>query len=339
MKRYTQIPRDTFDALQLDAGVLLAHFDLDAAAADDGEAGYTSEDLITATTGGINIVATPTFSDLGEDVDNVPLNMKEFKHLDSWTCSVSTTSLGTSAKLLKLALGCADLSEDGRSVIPRMSLNQKDFEDLWWVGDKANGGLVAVHIFNALATSGLSLQTGKNAKGQTALTITGHVSINAQGVVPMLFYSIDPVVVDTYTVTFDTSGGTEIPSRQVQSGGKVTRPATDPVKEHNTFMGWYADSAKTTPFDFDNNVIYADTTIYAKWAVDTFTVTFDTDGGSEVPSQTIAYGGRVTRPSDPEKTGSTFDGWYKNSMYTQSWAFDTDTVTDDTTIYAKWTEE
>ena len=336
-KRFYKIPSDAFAALQLDAGVLLANFDIEAAAADDTNPGYTDADLICATTGGINVVATPTFSDLGEDVDNVPLNMKEFKHLDSWECSISTTSLGTSARTLKMALGCADISEDGKSIIPRMALNQKDFTDMWWVGEKANGGFVAVHIFNALSTSGLSLQTGKNAKGTTELTLTGHVSINAQDVVPMLFYSIDPVSANTFTVSFNTDGGTEIESQEVESGGKATRPATDPTKEHYTFGGWYADSAKITEFDFDTQIIYTDTVVYAKFTIDTFTVTFDTDGGSDVDSQTIAYGGKVTKPADPTKTGETFDDWYEDDLYTTPFDFVNTTITADTTIYAKFT--
>lgn len=69
----------------------------------------------------------------------------------------------------------------------------------------------------------------------------------------------------------------------------------------------------------------------------TYTVTFDTDGGSSIPSQTVAAGGKVTKPSNPTKSGSTFDNWYKNAAKTQLWNFATDTVTADTTLYAKWT--
>lgn len=57
--------------------------------------------------------------------------------------------------------------------------------------EKADGGFVAIELKNALSTEGFSLQTTKNGKGQVAVTITGHVSINAQSVVPMVFYSAD----------------------------------------------------------------------------------------------------------------------------------------------------
>lgn len=188
MGKFTVIPENTFNALQLDAGVLLKTFDPATAEAPD------DEDIITATTGGITVSCVPTFSDLGEDVDNVPVNMKELKHLDSWECTLSTTSLGTSPELIKLALGCADIDDNDTSmIVPRADLEQTDFSDIWWVGDRADGGMVAVQLKNALSTAGFSLQTTKNGKGQISLTITGHVSINAQKEVPMVFYSADPV--------------------------------------------------------------------------------------------------------------------------------------------------
>lgn len=204
MGKFKVIPQDTFDGLQMDAGVLLKTFD------PSNPVAPADEDIICATTGGINVVCTPTFSDFGEDIDNVPNNMKELKHLDSWDCSLSTSSLGTTPALIKMALGCADISEsDSTQVIPRADLSQSDFTDLWWVGDKANGGLVAVQLKNALSTGGFSLQTTKNGKGTIAITITGHVSITNQSEVPMVFYSADPETpVTTYTVTQTLSHAT-----------------------------------------------------------------------------------------------------------------------------------
>lgn len=195
MGRFTVIPENTFNALQLDAGVLLKRFNPALPTIEDA-------DIICATTGGINPTCKPTYSDFGEDVDNVPLNMMEFKHLDGWECALATTSLGTSPELIKLALGCADIDgSDSTKIVPRMDLKQTDFSDIWWVGDRADGGFVAIQLKNALSTEGFSLQTTKNGKGQIALTITGHVSINAQKEVPMVFYSADPTEGVTYKVT------------------------------------------------------------------------------------------------------------------------------------------
>lgn len=189
MGRFTIIPQDTFTGLQLDAGVLSRRF-------DPSNPLIADEDIICATTGGVNPSCTPTFSDLGEDVDNVPLNMMELKHLDSWECKISTTSLSTNARLIKQTLGCAEIDAEKSMIVPRADLKQTDFSDIWWVGDRADGGFVAIQLKNALSTGGFSLQTTKNGKGQISLEITGHVSIKKQKEVPMVFYSADPDAFD-----------------------------------------------------------------------------------------------------------------------------------------------
>lgn len=184
MGLFTVIPQDTFDGLQLDAGVLLKKFDPAKVAAP------ADEDIICATTGGINISCVPTYSDLGEDVDNCPVNTKELKHLDGWGCKMSFTALGTSPENIKLALGAATVSTT--KVTPNRDLKQEDFSDIWWVGDRADGGVVAACLKNALSTGGFALKTTKNGKGQVSVELTGHVSISAQDTMPMEFYSIAP---------------------------------------------------------------------------------------------------------------------------------------------------
>lgn len=229
MGRFTVIPQNTFDNLQTDAGVLLKAFNPDNPVAPN------DADIITATTGGISVSCVPTYSDYGEDIDNVPNNMKELKHLDGWECKLSTTCLGTSPELIKLQLGAADI--DGTTkIVPRRDLEQTDFADLWWVGDKADGGLLAVKIINALSTGGFSLQTTKNGKGQLTLEITGHVSINAQNVVPMVFYSMSgDDSGTTYTYTAVTPVGTENPSEKgwYVLYGDVYSPTVDTVVDEN----------------------------------------------------------------------------------------------------------
>lgn len=183
-KKFTVIPKDTFDALQLDAGVLLTTFDPANPTKPEDSA------IVCATTGGIQASCVPTFSDLGEDVDNCPNNMMELMNLDSWACSLVFTALGTSPAAIKLALGCADIDgTDATKIVPRRSLEQSDFTDIWWVGDRADGGMVAIQLLHALSTEGFSLQTTKNGKGQISVTLTGHVSIDDQDTVPMVFYS------------------------------------------------------------------------------------------------------------------------------------------------------
>lgn len=184
MGLFTVIPKDTFDGLQLDAGVLLKKFNPENVAAP------ADEDIICATTGGINISCVPTYSDLGEDVDNCPVNTKELKHLDGFDCKMSFTALGTSPENIKLSLGAATVSNT--KVTLNRDLKQEDFSDIWWAGDRADGGVVAACLKNALSTGGFTLQTTKNGKGQVSVELTGHVSIDALDTMPMEFYSIDP---------------------------------------------------------------------------------------------------------------------------------------------------
>lgn len=184
MATYTKISQTAFEEFQLDAGILLNEFDPSTPTVTDAK-------IICATTGGINISAVPTFSDLAEDVDNAPNNMLEMKHLDSWECKIGFTALSVTEKVLKLSLGAASTNSTSHKTVPNRNLAESDFSDIWWVGDLAGGGFVAVKLLNALSTAGLTLQTTKNAKGQLTCELTGHVSIDAQDTMPMEFYVIE----------------------------------------------------------------------------------------------------------------------------------------------------
>lgn len=226
MGKFTVIPSNTFDGLQMNAGVLLNRFD------PSNPVAPADEDIICATTGGINASCVPTFSDLGEDVDNCPVNMKELKHLDSWACKMSFTSLGTSPASIRLALGCADIdSNDPTKIIPRKDLEQTDFTDIWWVGDRADGGMVAVQLKNALSTSGFTIQTTKNGKGNVSVELTGHVSINAQNEMPMVFYSTGPapasIELNTHSATVGVDGEITLKATTKPAGQTVTWTSDD----------------------------------------------------------------------------------------------------------------
>ena len=190
MGRFTRIASDAMDALQTDAGVLLSNFD----PANPYET-PKDPDIIATTTGGINPTCEPQYSDYGEDVDNVPNNVMEFKHLDGWNCAMAFSSIKFNAANTVWALGAADtttLDNGVTKIVPRRNVQLTDFRDLWWVGDKANGGAYAVRLMNAISTGGLNIQSSKNGKGTNQQTITGHVSINEQDKMPMEFYDIPP---------------------------------------------------------------------------------------------------------------------------------------------------
>ncbi len=190
MGMFNRIASDAMDALQIDAGVLLTRFD-----PSNPYVTPTDEDILATTTGGINPTCEPEYSDFGEDVDNVPNNMMEFKHLDGWNCALGFTTIKFNEANTFWALGAADsttLANGVKKIVPRRNVNISDFKDLWWVGDKANGGAYAVRLLNALSTGGLNIQSNKNGKGTNQMTITGHVSLYNQNQMPMEFYDIPP---------------------------------------------------------------------------------------------------------------------------------------------------
>ncbi|MEK5429417.1 InlB B-repeat-containing protein [Lysinibacillus sp. FSL R7-0073] len=138
-----------------------------------------------------------------------------------------------------------------------------------------------------------------------------------------------------YTVSFNTDGGSAVSNQSVLHGGKATIPEVEPTKAGYTFGGWYKDIGGTQVYDF-NSVITEATTIYAKWNAQAYTVSFNTDGGSAVSNQSVAHGEKASEPTPaPTKGGYTFEGWYKDVGYTQTYDF-TSVITENTTIYAKW---
>ena len=107
---------------------------------------------------------------------------------------------------------------------------------------------------------------------------------------------------NTYTITFDTAGGSEIAPITQDYGTAITAPA-DPTREGCTFLGW--DKAIPTTMPAEN------VTITAQWEINQYTITFDTNGGSEIVPITQDYGTAITAPSDPTREGYTFIGWDK----------------------------
>ena len=110
-------------------------------------------------------------------------------------------------------------------------------------------------------------------------------------------------VIGAYTVTFQSKGGSEVAS-QIRANTPAGQPA-DPTKEGYTFIGWYNGESE---WNFETPVT-ADLTLTAKWQINRYTITFDTAGGSEVPSITQDYGTAITPPAAPTRTGYTFAGW------------------------------
>ena len=186
--KFTKIPSDAFQKLQINAGILTTDFTPSTGAI--GAAGQ-----IGATTGGVSFTATPTYSDYGEDIDNCPKNMKELKKLESWEATISGTFVNADTAIAKMLVGAADIgTPDTTKITPRNDVLESDFETIWLVGDysdkngETNGGFIAIKLINALSTGGFQIQTADKAKGQFAFTFTGHYSMDAQDTPPFEIY-------------------------------------------------------------------------------------------------------------------------------------------------------
>ena len=153
--------------------------------------------------------------------------------------------------------------------------------------------------------------------------LTGDVSVYA-------FYekTEEPVLPQEYTVFFDVDNGT--PVAAVTTSRIEKQPQT--TREGYTFEGWYTDKNFTEKVTFPYEVTRAQT-LYAKWKKNTYTVHFETDGGTAVRDMTVSV---IERSPSTEKKGYTFEGWYADENFTEKVTFPYD-VTRAQTLYAKWT--
>ena len=139
-----------------------------------------------------------------------------------------------------------------------------------------------------------------------------------------------------YNVTFSTMGGTPtIPTQKVPYNGKVTDPK-QPTREGYRFTGWYTDTACTQKYDF-NTIVTRNMSLFAGWeeikpTPISYTVKFDSDGGTTYPDQKVESGDTATYPGTPVKEGYTFVQWFLNG---EPYDFDTP-VTGDITLEAVW---
>ena len=125
--------------------------------------------------------------------------------------------------------------------------------------------------------------------------------------------------INPYTITFDTNGGSEIAPITQDYGTEITAP-DNPTRKGYTFKGWDKEIPKTMPAE---NI-----TVKAQWEINQYTITFDTNGGSEIAPITQDYGTEITVPDNPTRKGYTFKGWDKEIPETMP--------TENMTVKAQW---
>lgn len=269
--KFTKIPNDTFKQLQLNAGILAKNF--------IPSTGIISG-IIGATSGGVNFVATPSFIDFGEDIDNCPKNTKELKKLDSWEAKMSGTFVTVTNEIAKMLVGVGDIGDvDTTKITPRIDVEQDDFEDIWWVGDysdkngNANGGFIAIHLLNGLSTGGFQIQSTEKAKGTFSFEFTGHYSINEQETPPFEIYVKEGTSEegDYYTevtsVAGSTTGKTSISVEDSAGSGEsyvyatgygLTIPSQGTIISGSMWTSWDGSAEITATTGMDIVVVIKD---------------------------------------------------------------------------------
>lgn len=181
--KFTQVPADAFQTLQMNAGIMASGFD-PATGAVTG--------LMGATTGGLSFASNPTYTDFGEDMDNVPPNTKQLKKLQYYDPAISGTFLTVKAVSAAQLVGAANVT--GTKITPRGYLEDEDFKDVWMIGDYSdvntgsNAGFMAIHVMDCLNTSGIQWGTTKDGKGQFSFDYHGHYDIEDIETVPFEIY-------------------------------------------------------------------------------------------------------------------------------------------------------
>ncbi len=137
-------------------------------------------------------------------------------------------------------------------------------------------------------------------------------------------------------VSFDTDGGSIITDQNIIA--YIIEPEA-PTKDGYIFDGWYCDDTFTTEWDFSKDISYENITLYAKWLNNSYSITFDSFGGSPVDNQMVSSGNYIIKPTDPTKDGYVFMGWWKDANYTIKWDFENDVVTKDEYLTASWNLE
>ena len=157
---------------------------------------------------------------------------------------------------------------------------------------------------------------------------------------PQVFVAVFMKDEPGYTVTLDANGGKpESLTIQTDKDGYLDPEELELVeisftREGHDLVGWSLTPGGK-PLNLETYAFSKDETLYALWSARYYTVSFETDGGSAVPAQSVAYGKTAYEPDDPYKAGSSFEGWYADPQLTQPFSFTTP-ITKDTVLYAKW---
>jgi uncharacterized repeat protein (TIGR02543 family) len=139
--------------------------------------------------------------------------------------------------------------------------------------------------------------------------------------------------INQYTINFESNEGTSIASI-TGNYGEVVSPIVDPTREGYTFNGWYSDANLTQLSNLPDYIPSQNLTLYAKWTINQYTISFESNGGNPIASINDNYGVNLAIPR-PIKVGHSFEGWFTDIGLTQAFNL-TNMPSNDLVLYAKW---
>lgn len=269
--KYSLMPVNTFEELQMGAGILVEEGGFNPATGV-----VTRSKIMGATSGGFNFSTNPTYSDYGEDVDNCPPNTMQMKRLVSVDPSVSGTYLTVNPKFAASLAGAADVY-DNNKVVPRVQLKRSDYKGLWVIGDYsnvntgANAGYLAIHLKNTLNTTGFQIQTTKDEKGTMSFEYHAHYDMDNMDDIPYEIYckagsgegdDIPTVVISERVISIGVGDDYTVSASVRNSDSSVTWTSGDSTVatvSGGVITGESAGNTVITASITDDGVTYTDT--------------------------------------------------------------------------------
>ncbi len=141
--------------------------------------------------------------------------------------------------------------------------------------------------------------------------------------------------INKYSVTFNSQGGSSVNKQKVEYNKLIQEP-NQPIRTGFSFQGWFKEDAGINRWDFSKDKVIEDITIFAKWEIISYTIQFNSQGGSSVAEEKVEYNKLIPEPNPPIQTSYVFQGWFKEMECINMWDFSKNKVTEDITLFAKW---
>ena len=141
--------------------------------------------------------------------------------------------------------------------------------------------------------------------------------------------------INQYSISFNSNEGTSVATMTEDFNASLSIPA-NPTRTGYTFAGWFANESLTSAYSFPQTMPAEDIEVFAKWTINQYSISFNTNEGSTISTLTQDYNSSIIPPLNPTRTGYTFDGWFIDESLTQPFTFPSSTPAEDIQLFAKW---